>query len=93
MTLSHKYRTRKATFAGAPDSSFSGIEREYFFWLPKRISRPPLYIVSMELLSKVQERTNLNSIVIGTPPSLDISDFTLSGIGEVVSLACTSLDE
>ncbi|EAT76474.2 hypothetical protein SNOG_16102 [Parastagonospora nodorum SN15] len=42
----------------------------------------------MELLRKVQERTNLNSIVIGTPPSLDISDFTLSGIGEVVSLAC-----
>jgi hypothetical protein len=28
--------------AGAPDSSFAGKEREYFFWLLNRISRPPL---------------------------------------------------
>lgn len=45
MTLSHRYLTRKATFAGAPDSSLLEIESEYFFWFAKSSSSPPLQIV------------------------------------------------
>lgn len=42
MILSQRCLTRKATFAGAPDSSSEGTEIEYFFWLLNSISSPPL---------------------------------------------------
>lgn len=46
ITLLQRYRTRKATFDAAPDSSLLGIERLYFFRLSNSNSSPPLRGVS-----------------------------------------------
>ena len=50
ITLSQRYLTRKATFAGAPESSVLGTERLYFFLLSKSSSNPPLRLSDLTTL-------------------------------------------
>jgi hypothetical protein len=57
MTLSHRYRTRKATFDGAPASSLLGTDSEYFFWFAKSSSSPPLPTFSYHYHMRPARRT------------------------------------
>lgn len=69
MTLSQRYFTRKATLDGAPESSLLGIAREYFFWLAKSSSSPPLEKVR-HIHTIRCDKKYLNSTLIGSTSSL-----------------------